>query len=372
MKMFIGILLLASVAFAQAEDKPGQEKIVIGQSVELSGEATGKENMEGALAYFDWINAQGGVYGRKIELKSYDDKRKPETTRLNTEKLLKEDNALALFGYRSTPTVEAVLPLLLTEKVPMIAPFSGGQSLHQPFNPYLFNLRASYQAETAKMIELFGSLGIKKVAILYQDDSFGRDGLAGFQSNLAAHKLSALVTADYDRKDLKVDKAVNAIAAANPQAVLMACTPSACADFVKQMHKKGAHPAFMMLSNVSSETFFESLGDDGRGVSVMQVMPYPKDFAAAATREFQSVLKGMPKPPPSSYSTFEGFVAAKLLTEGLRRAGPNPTRPKLIAALETIRDYDLGGVRVSYSPTNHDGLKFVEMIMIGKHGAILH
>ncbi|NKI72220.1 ABC transporter substrate-binding protein [Collimonas pratensis] len=372
MKMLTGILLSVACALVQAEQRPAQDKIVIGQSVELSGEATGKENMEGALAYFAWVNAQGGIYGRKIELKSYDDKRKPETTRLNTEKLLKEDNALALFGYRSTPTVEAVLPLLLSEKVPLVAPFSGGQSLHQPFNPYLFNLRASYQAETAKMIELFGSLGIRKVAILYQDDSFGKDGLAGFQRNLAAHKLSPLLIASYDRKDLKVEQAVSAIAAANPQAVLMACTPSACADFVKQMHKKGAHPTFMMLSNVSSETFFESLGDDGRGVSVMQVMPYPKDFAAPATREFQSVLKSMAKPPPASYSAFEGFVAAKLLTEGLRRAGPNPTRPKLIAALETIRDYDLGGVRVSYSPDNHDGSTFVEMIMVGKRGAILH
>lgn len=360
------LLFLASAAVANA-----QEKIVIGQSVELSGEATGKENMEGALAYFAWVNAQGGVYGRKIELKSYDDKRKPETTRLNTEKLLKEDNALALFGYRSTPTVEAVLPLLVVEKVPMIAPFSGGQSLHKPFNPYLFNLRASYQAETAKMVELFGSLGISKVAILYQDDSFGKDGLAGFERNLAAHKLKPLVTVSYDRKDLKIDKAVNAVVAANPQAVLMACTPSACADFVKQVRKQGLHPAFMMLSNVSSETFFESLGDDGRGVSVMQVMPYPKNYGAGAAREFQSVLKGMAKPPPASYSTFEGFVAAKLLTEGLRRAGPNPTRQKLVAALETLRNFDLGGVRVSYSPTDHDGSNFVEMIMIGKHGSIL-
>ncbi|HWW07733.1 ABC transporter substrate-binding protein [Collimonas sp.] len=361
------LFLLAFTAIANA-----QEKIVIGQSVELSGEATGKENMEGALAYFAWVNAQGGVYGRKIELKSYDDKRKPETTKLNTEKLLKEDNALALFGYRSTPTVEAVLPLLLTNKVPMIAPFSGGQSLHQPFNPYLFNLRASYQDEAAKMIELFGTLGIRKVAILYQDDSFGKDGLAGFERNLAKHKLNAVATANYDRKDLKIDKAVDTIVAANPQAVLMACTPSVCSDFVKQVHKKGFHPTFMMLSNVSSDTFFESLGDDGRGVSVMQVMPYPKDFNAGATREFQSVLKGMPKPPPFSYSTFEGFVAAKLLTEGLRRAGPNPTRPKLVAALETLRDFDLGGVKVSYTPSNHDGSKFVEMIMIGKRGAILH
>jgi branched-chain amino acid transport system substrate-binding protein len=370
MKSLLLSLLFILPAIANAQSKPPGDKIVIGQSVELSGEAIAKENMEGAQAYFRMVNAQGGVHGRQIELKTYDDKRKPELTKQNTEKLLKEDNAFALFGYRSTPTVEAVLPLLLEEKVPMIAPVSGAQSLHAPFNPYLFHLRASYQDETKKMVESLGVLAITKVAILYQDDTFGRDGLAGFEKNLADKKIKPLVVANYDRKDLKIDAAVASITAAKPQAVLMACTPSVCSDFVKRIHKNGLNPRFLMLSNVSSDSFFKSLGEDGRGVGVMQVMPYPRDLSATVVREFQRALKDMPNPPPLSYSSLEGFVGAKLLVEGLRRAGPKLTRQKLIDALESMRNVDLGGVTVSYSPRNHDGSRFVEMIVVGKDGSI--
>ena len=324
--------------------------------------------MQGALAYFGWLNAQGGVHGRQIELKTYDDQRDVTKTRQNTEKLLNQDHAIALFGYRSTPTVEAALPLAQKAKVALVAPFSGAQSLRKPFNPYVFHLRASYQDEAAKMVESLATLQIKKVAVLYQDDSFGRDGLAGFERSLDARKLKTLLVAKYDRKDLKVDRAVEAIAATNPQAVLMACTPSACVDFIKQMHKRGLQPQFILLSNVNSDEFFKSLGKDGRGVGVMQVMPFPRDVGASVTREFQKVLKGMANPPPASYATLEGFVAAKLLAEGLRRTGPNPTRQKLISALEAMREVDLGGVTVAYSPTDHEGSSFVELIVVGKNG----
>ncbi len=368
MDRLLFFIILTFAVFAKAQDGTAGDKLVIGQSVELSGQATGKENMEGALAYFAWLNSQGGIHGRQIELKTYDDKRDIAQTRKNTEKLLNQDNAIALFGYRSTPTVEAALPLAQKAKVALVAPFSGAQSLRLPFNPYVFHLRASYQDEAAKMVESLVTLHIKKVAILYQDDSFGKDGLSGFERNLDIRKLKPLVVAKYDRKDLKVNRAVEAIAAVNPQAVLMACTPSACSDFIKQMRKKGLQPQFIMLSNVNSDEFFKSLGPDGRGVGVMQVMPYPRDAGASVTREFQKVLKGMANPPPASYATLEGFVAAKLLAEGLRRAGPNPTRAKLITALETIRDFDLGGVTVSYSPTDHEGSGFVELIVVGKNG----
>lgn len=370
MKSLTTSILLAVAMTMTAHAKSPAEDIVVGQSIELSGEATGKENMEGALAYLGWINSRGGVNGQQIKLKTYDDGRKPETTKLNTEKLIKEDHAIALFGYRSTPTVEAALPLILAEKIPMIAPFSGAQALHRPFNPYLFHLRASYQDETAKMVDALAPLGITKAAILYQDDGFGRDGLEGFEKNLAAHNLKPILTAKYDRKDLKIDLAVAGIVAANPQAVLMACTPSVCANFVKQVHKAGSHPLMLMLSNVSSDSFFKSLGADGRGVGIMQVMPYPKDFTAIVTREFQHILKEMRNPPPLSYSTLEGFVAAKLLVEGIRRAGPGPTREKLFAALENMRNVDLGGVKISYSSTSHEGSKFVELIVIGQNGTI--
>ena len=370
MKSILMIILAVFFNLAQASDKPSSEKIVIGQSVELSGEATGKENMEGALVYFKWVNSHGGVYGRQIELKTYDDKRKPDITRANTEKLIKEDHALALFGYRSTPTVEAVLPILIAEKIPMIAPFSGAQVLHQPMNPFLFHLRASYQDEAKEIVETLPPLGISRIAILYQDDSFGKDGLDGFKRNLALSRIKALAEVSYDRKDLKIDHALNEIVSVNPQAVLMACTPSVCADFVKQMHKRGFFPRFLSLSNVSSDSFYRSLGDDGRGVGVMQVMPYPKGLDTPIVREFQHVLKGTDNAPQISYATLEGFVAAKLLTEGLRRAGPSINREKLMAAFHSMRNFDLGGVKVTYTPTTHEGSKFVELSVVGKNGAI--
>ncbi|HYD59649.1 MAG TPA: ABC transporter substrate-binding protein [Noviherbaspirillum sp.] len=363
-------IILIFFLFAKAPFSLAQGRIVVGQSVELSGQATGKENMQGALAYFAWLNSQGGIHGRHVELRTYDDRRDPVQTLANTERLLNEDGAVALFGYRSTPTVEKVLPLLQKEKVALVAPFSGAQSLHQPFNPYVFHLRASYQDEAEKMAESLATLQITKVAILYQDDAFGRDGLEGFRRSLDARRLAPLATATYDRKKLDVAPAVAAITAVRPQAVMMACTPSACADFIKQMRQRGEQPQFLMLSNVNSEEFFRSLGETGRGIGVMQVMPYPKDVGAAAVREFQRVLKEMRNPPPASYAALEGFIAAKLLGEGLRRAGPAPTREKLLRALEQMQDVDLGGVRVGYAPMDRRGSRFVELTIIGKNGVI--
>lgn len=363
-------IILIFFLFAKVPVALAQDRIVVGQSVELSGQATGRENMLGALAYLDWLNKQGGIHGRQVELRTYDDKRDPAQTLANTKRLLNDDGAVALFGYRSTPTVEKVLPLLQSAKVALVAPFSGAQSLHHPFNPYVFHLRASYQDEAKKMVESLATLQISKVAVLYQDDAFGRDGLEGFRRSLDTHKLTPLITAKYDRKDLDVGPAVAEIAAARPQAVMMACTPSACADFIRQMRKRGSQPQFLMLSNVNSEEFFRSLGEEGRGIGVMQVMPYPRDVGAMVVREFQRVLKGMPHPPPASYAALEGFVAAKLLAEGLRRAGPAPTREKLVRALEQMREIDLGGVHVGYAPADRRGSQFVELTIIGKNGVI--
>jgi len=346
-------------------------KIVIGQSVELSGQATGKENREGAQLYFDALNRQGGIHGKSIELISYDDKRDPALTKENTLKLINEDHAIALFGYRSTPTIEAILPLLAKYAIPLIAPFSGAQSLHQPPHAQVFNLRASYQDEAAKMVDSLADLKISKLAILHQDDSFGKDGLNGFVSNLEKRNMRAAVIARYDRKEMKVDTAVASIAATSPQAVLMACTPAACADFIRQMQKLGQRPQFLMLSNVNSDDFFKSLGAEGRGIGVMQVMPYPRDIGIPVVKELQKALRSSKSPPPLSYAVLEGYVAAKLMAEALRRAGNNPDSKKLLQALESMRDVDLGGVEVSYGPKDHDGSHFVELTIVGKNGVIL-
>lgn len=368
MKPFGIVGALSSLLFLSAPAATAQDKLIIGQSIELSGQAIGAENVEGAKAYFSWLNSQGGIHGRQIELRTYDDGRSKQKTIENTKKLLEEDKAIALFGYRSTPTVEAVLPLLLKEKVALIAPFSGAQSLHKPFNPYIFHLRASYQNEAAKIVESLATLQITKVAILHQDDAFGHDALFGFEQSLAQRQLKPVLITKYDRKKLDVTHSVEAVAAANPEAVVMACTPSACVDFIRQVRQRGLRPQFIMLSNVNSDDFFKSLGEDGRGIGVTQVMPFPRDLSATVVREFQRVLRAMKEPPPASYATLEGFVAAKLLAEGLRRAGPSPTRQKLTDALASMRTIDLGGVELGYGPDDRSGSRFVELTIIGRNG----
>lgn len=373
MRMVVGAGVLAGLCGSPsvlAQQGVTKTTILLGQSAEFSGQGVAKENTDGANAYFEYLNKRGGVNGRKIELKSYDDARDNKRTVANTEKLINEDKVFALFGYRSTPSVEVALPVLTQAKVPLVAPFSGASSIREPLNPLVIHLRASYQQEAGKIIEQLTTQGIKKIAVLYQDDGFGKDSLGGYEKSMKARNLTPLVVAKYDRKDLNVTEAVAAIAKTSPQAIVMACTPKACVDFVKQTKKLGQQPQFITLSNVTSDEFVKALGEDGRGVAVTQVVPNPWSSALPLVKEFQQVLQDTKKSIDAkvSYSSFEGFVAAKLVAEALKRAGPNPTREKFIAAFEAMREVDLGGMTVRYSATDHTGSDFVEMTVIGKDG----
>jgi branched-chain amino acid transport system substrate-binding protein len=376
MNISLKIVFLASVFSifmlkpVSAENGITKNSILIGQSGEFSGQAGVKENTEGARLYFEYINKRGGINGRKVELKSYDDARDNKKTIENTVKLINEDKVFCLFGYRSAPSVEAVLSLLTENGVPMVAPFTGSQSIREPYNPMLFQLRASYRREAVKMMEQVTTLGIKKVAILYQDDAFGKDGLASFEKSMQERKLTPLAVAKYDRKDFNVNDAVKTIAKTTPEAILMACVQKACVDFVKQIKRLGLNPQIMALSNVNTEEFIKALGADGRGLVVTQVVPNPWNAGVPLVNEFQKMRNEnfAVKAVPLSYSSFEGFIAAKLLVEALRRAGPNPTRKKFITAMESMRKYDLGGMSVSFSAGDRTGSDFVDISMIGSNG----
>ncbi len=362
-------LLICAAPSAQASSAVGNT-ILIGQSGEFSGQGVAKENTDGARAYFAYINKNGGIHGRKIELKSYDDARVVKRTVENTEKLIHEDKVFALFGYRSTPSVVAALPVLTKAGVPLVAPFSGALAIREPLNPLVFHLRASYQQEAGKIITHLATQGTTRIGILYQDDEFGKDGLAGYEKYMNAWKLKAPAVVKYDRKTLDVDAAVQTMAKAGVEAVVMACTPKACVNFVKQLKALGLQPQFFTLSNVNSDEFVKALGEQGRGVGVAQVVPYPWRASSPLVREFQQVIKDMPagEAPPISYSSFEGFVAAKLLVDGLRKAGPNLTRANFAAAMETMQDHDLGGMYIRYTGADHTGSDFVELTMISRDG----
>jgi ABC-type branched-subunit amino acid transport system substrate-binding protein len=370
-RLLFAAALLPGLNSAHAENGLTSKSVLIGQSAELSGQSGLREGTAGAEAYFAYVNKRGGVHGRSIRLQSYDDARDPKKTIANTLKLINEDKVFALFGYRSTPTVEAVLPLVTESRVPLIAPLSGAQSIREPFNKLVFHLRASYHAETGKIIEQLATVGVRKIAILYQDDPFGKDGLSGFEKHLRDHRIEPVAKAKYDRKDLNVDEAVKVIGGATPEAVVMACSQKACVDFIKKMKKAGLSPQFFTLSNATSDEFTKSLGNEGRGVVMSQVMPYPWGSGLPLQKEFNLAIAETTPAVPVSYTSFEGFVAAKLLVEGLRRAGPNPTRQKFMAALESMSSVDLGGLSVGFSPTQHAGSTFVELTMIGGNGKIV-
>jgi branched-chain amino acid transport system substrate-binding protein len=367
--LFLRLSLAACVSMASAsavsQDGVSRATILLGQSGD-SSQGAGRENVDGANAYFAFVNRQGGVFGRKIELKSYDDGRDTKRVIENTERLITQDKVFALMGYRATPSIEAVMPLLAREKLPMVAPFSGSKSLRVPHNPMIFHMRASYHQEAVALIQQLTTQRVRRIALLAQDDSFGKNGMEGFEDALAKAGVKPVAVSMFPRKTSDVRASVAIIAAANPDAVAMACGPKGCADFIKQIRALGLRPQFLTISNLNSDEFANDLGEDGRGLVMTQVMPHPWSSTVPLAREFRQVLKEVAPTVPISYSSFEGFVAAKLIVSALRAAGPDVTRAKFIGALESMKDVDLGGFRVRFSPSDHQGSNYVDITLISR------
>jgi ABC-type branched-subunit amino acid transport system substrate-binding protein len=361
--------LACAASGAWAEPGITADKIVIGQAAGFTGSVAGtvKELTAGAKAYFDAVNASGGIHGRKIVLESMDDGFDPKKSPEVVKKLIEEKNVFALFLSRGTPTNEAAYPILEQNKIPLIGPSTGAMSMYNPPRKYMFPVRASYHSETFKIVPQLVNMGINRVALLYVDDSFGKDALAGAQQAMSENKLTAVAVASHARGAIKLDEAVAAIAKADPQAVIMLTVADAGVAFVKEMKKTGRSPVFLTLSNNSSNTFIKNLGEDGWGVAVSQVSPYPFSGTMPITKEFLDLVKGS-KDLTASYSAMEGFISAKVLVEGLRRAGPKPTREKLISGLESMNRYDMGGVDVTYGPELRTGTTYIDITIIGKNG----
>lgn len=363
--------VLACVLCSGALAEPGisTDRILLGQAAGFTGSVAGtvKELTAGAKAYFDLVNANGGVHGRKIVLESVDDGFDPKRTPDAVRQLIEEKKVFALFLSRGTPTNEAAYPVLEQAGVPLIGPSTGAMSMYDPPRRYLFPVRPSYHSETAKIVSQLVSTGITRVAVFHTEDSFGKDGLTGVLNAMKQHSLTPVVVANHPRQTTKVEEAVAAIAKAEPQAVIMVTVLDAGVAFIKQMKKTGASPLFVTLSNNSSNAFIKNLGEDGHGVAVSQVSPYPFYRSMPITKEFHESIKGRQDVSPS-YASMEGFIAAKVMVEGLRRAGPKPTREKLIAALESMRRVDLGGVDVTYGPQNRTGTQYIDLTIISRSG----
>lgn len=362
------MLLLAAAAAAQ----PGGT-IKLGQSLPLSGPLTelGTEYRDGALAYFKWINGKGGVHGRRIELVTLDDGYVVERSVDNARKLLDEQEVFAFFGMFGSANYAALMPLINERAVPSVAPYTGADSLRAQASPTTFWLRASYGDETEKIVDQLTTLGINRIAVFYQDDAFGKAGLAGVEGALAKRGVKVLATGVYDKTKNDVAEAVRTIGAADPQAVVMISTYKPTAAFVKQMRASGRMPQFFALSVVGLKALHAELGAAAAGIAISQVVPFPDSATAPVVREMYQLPAALLPAAGITYTTLEGFIAAKVAVEALRRAGAQPTREKLLAALDTLRDYDAGGFTVNYAPGNRLGSRFAEVTIVGKNGRLM-
>lgn len=363
-------LLVSLVCSAQAEI-PGAT-IVLGQSAALTGPAQelGKGMRDGAQAYFDHVNSLGGVHGRKIILRTLDDGYEADRAAENTKELIEAQQAFALFGYVGTPTSNASIPAVNNARIPFFAPFTGAETLRVPHNRNIFHIRASYYQETEKIVEHVTTLSIKRIAVFYQNDAYGKAGLEGVTRALKKRNIDVLAVATVERNSVDVAKAVQKIKESDPQAIVMISAYKSCGAFIRAMLKEGKQPLFWNISFVGSTSLARDLGKHASGVHISQVMPPPWDDVALIGKEYRKLYMENGK-REWDYVSMEGFVAAKVFVEALRKVGKDLTREKLISTLESMTAYDVGGFVVRFGPGRHTGSDFVDLTMISKNGKFL-
>ncbi len=374
MKALAAVVLAAATLLPRPCDAQGvtQDSIVLGQAAVFTGPAAqlGIQMRNGIKAYLDHVNEKGGVHGRKIKLVTEDDGYEAARAPVATKKLIEEHKVFALIGYVGTPTTVAAMPVFSQARVPLVGPFTGAEALRDPFNRYIFHVRASYYDETEKIVEQVLSTGGKKIAVFYQNDNYGQAGLKGTEIAMAKRGLKIHATGTVERNTVQVEGAVKAIHESQPDAVVMVSQYTSCAEFIRQMKKAGSGAQFYNVSFVGSKALADALGAEGVGVGISQVVPFPWGTALPVVKEYQQQAKKAGF-GDYNFSAMEGFLVAKVAVEGLRRAGRNLTREGYIDALEKMNDVDLGGFYVSYSPKNHAGSKFVDLTIITREGKFL-
>lgn len=354
----------------------GAAELVIGQVAPLSGvlASTGHQMVVGGQIYFDAINAQGGIHGAKIRHMVVDDGYKvAETVRL-TRDMLAQPAVVALFGFAGTANVTQLLTegVLKEGGAALVAPYTGGESLRNPFNPWIFHVRAGYADEAEHMVQQVTTLGMNRIAVMYQDDGFGKAGLQGVMKALEKRNLKLAVAAGYERNTDKVEEAVKLINASDAQAIIMISVNKSTAAFVKLYRHSGGRAQLYNISVVDPAELVKLAGlKNAHGLGISQVVPYPYGANMAVVREYQMLLKKYAPNELVNYTSFEEFLGAKVLVEALRRAGPSPSRSKVIKSLESMDKFDTGGVIVNYSPVNRLGSRYVEVTVIGSTGKLL-
>jgi branched-chain amino acid transport system substrate-binding protein len=363
--LFAALLALAaSPTLGQTTPGVTENEILIGSCSALEGPShfLGVETVTGAKAYFNLVNEEGGLNGRKLKLISADDSYDPAKTQACFDHLMSE-KVFALGFFVGTPTAVKYVPMADSAKIPLVGLFTGAQTLYVPLRHWIVNVRASYFDETREQVNgLWKTLGYKKIAVIYPEDAFGTAVLEGVKAALKQQGAEPISVASYQRQTAQVGGAIDTVRGANPDAVVVVGPANTVSPILKQSHAKGWKPLFLTVSFVGTDELISEAGQDAEGVVITQVVPpyYMTEQRSVALYR-RSLSKYFPSEQPN-FVSLEGFVDAMVLVEGLKRAGKDLTREGLIHAIESIHDHDLGlgpQLKLNYSAKEHKGFDHV-------------
>ncbi len=354
------------VAYA-AEAGVTETEILLGQPAGITGPLAelAPDILNATQVLFDSVNEKGGIHGRKIRTLTMDDGYVVANTVKVVNHMIEKEPVFALINMTGTSNVAAVLPLLEKENppLPLIAPFTGAELMRTPAINHVFNVRASYGDETEKTVHHLATLGAQRIAVLWSNNGFGKDGLAGVQKALEKRGMKVYADAPIEQSASDTGKAVMALYDKRPEAIIMITAGAPTVSFIKAYNKvrKGMH--FYTLSVMGSQATLRALGSDGVGVVVTTVVPFPWDVTHPLAREYRSMMQ------KAGYSNlsflgFEGFINAKVVVEGLRLAGKDLTRTRFVNALASIKRLDLGGFAVGFGKDSRQGSRYVGLAIV--------
>ncbi|MGY4831847.1 ABC transporter substrate-binding protein (plasmid) [Sphaerotilaceae bacterium SBD11-9] len=349
-------------------------QIRVGQTSGFTGAVSASVNEinEGAKLYIDAINEEGGINGQRIELVSLDDKFQVKLAEENARKLIADPKVVTLFLNRGTPHAQALLPLLAEGRITLLAPSTGAMVLHQPVQPYVFNVRATYQREAEAVIRHLGMAGLERVGLLYVDDTFGEDAAQGALKVFKEGAKAPALTEKINRAKPDYTEAVKKIVVAKPLSILIVGSQASVAAGVKAIRASGSLATIATLSNNAASGFIKELGEYAPGIIVSQVFPSERKLAVPMIAECVRLATAKNKDKTVTPAMIEGFAAAKVLVMGLRRAakdGKEINRVTFKKALESFNHVDIGGLEVTFTPTDHTGLDFADLSIIGADGS---
>ena len=359
-----------ALPWLQAGSANAQEsQIVLGQSTDLTGPLgeLGSAMHQGAQAAFAAVNARGGIQGRSIVLNTLDDQYDVQKGLANVKQLMADPNTFALFNCMGTANVEAMLPMVLESGIPFFAPFTGAQLSRVP-QRNVFNIRASYAEEAEKLVQHLHTLGIKRIAIAYQANSFGKEVFNATQRSMAKLGLPEGPSATVENNASDAATAAAKIAQAQPEAVLIGLAGKPAMEFVKSFRALRRGTSLYGLSVLGTSANIAALGADGVGMALTQVMPLPTNPVVPVSREFMQAWKAIGAKAEPSHLALEGYINARVFCEALQRAGKNPTRASFIDATWSLRKLDLGGFEVHATEPGRNASRFVELTLVGRDG----